>query len=96
MAVLSILINHSWKIRLGAVATFTVLFAGVIGQLTHARRSEVFTSSAVYAVVLVVYMSGGLGATGRSVRNCAWAEMISDITRSHTVQHLKLRIIACK
>ena len=67
MAVLSILVNRSWKIRLGVVATFTVLFAGVIGLLTYARRAEVFASSAAYAAVLVVYVSGGLGPTAGSV-----------------------------
>ena len=66
MAVLSILINHSWKIRLGVVATFSALFACVIGLLTHARRAEVFASSAAYAAVLVVYVSGGLGPAGGS------------------------------
>jgi len=67
MAVLSILINRSWKIILGIVSTFTALFAGVIGLLTHARRAEVFASP--YAAVLV-YVSGGLGPAAESLRNC--------------------------
>jgi hypothetical protein len=67
MAVLSILINRSWKIRLGVVATFTALFSGVIGLLTHARRAEIFASSAAYVAVLVVYVNGGLGPAAGSV-----------------------------
>ncbi len=61
MAVLSILNNRSWKMRLDMVALFTVLFAGVVGLLTNARRAEIFASSAAYAAVLVVYVSGTLG-----------------------------------
>ena len=61
MAVLSILNNSSWKIRLGMVALFTAFFAGVVGLLTNARRAEIFASSAAYAAVLVVYVSGSLG-----------------------------------
>jgi small basic protein len=66
MAVLAVLHNSSWKIRLGVVALFTTLFAGVVGLLTNARRAEIFASSAAYAAVLVVYVSGNLGppATG--------------------------------
>lgn len=61
MAVLAILNNSSWKIRLGMLALFTALFAGVVGLLTNARRAEIFASSAAYAAVLVVYVSGSLG-----------------------------------
>lgn len=61
MAVLSILNNSSWKIRLGMVALFTAIFAGVVGLLTNAHRAEIFASSAAYVAVLVVYVSGSLG-----------------------------------
>ena len=44
------------------VALFTALFAGVVGMLTNARRAEIFGSTAAYAAVLVVFVSGGLGA----------------------------------
>jgi len=61
MAVLAILNNSSWKIRLGMLALFTALFASVVGLLTNARRAEIFASTAAYAAVLVVYVSGSLG-----------------------------------
>jgi hypothetical protein len=61
MAVLAILNSSRWKIRLGMVALFTAFFAGVVGLLTNARRAETFASSAAYAAVLVVYVSGSLG-----------------------------------
>jgi hypothetical protein len=61
MAVLAILNNSSWKIRLGMVALFTAFFAVLVGLLTNARRAEIFASTAAYAAVLVVYVSGSLG-----------------------------------
>ncbi|KAE9374244.1 hypothetical protein N431DRAFT_404792, partial [Stipitochalara longipes BDJ] len=61
MAVLAILNNSSWKMRLGMVALFTAFFAVLVGLLTNARRAEIFASTAAYAAVLVVYVSGNLG-----------------------------------
>lgn len=57
MACLSILQDRGWQLRLGLVAIFTSLFAIVIGLLTNAKRSEIFTSTATYAAVLVVFVS---------------------------------------
>ncbi|KAH8744803.1 hypothetical protein BGZ57DRAFT_281100 [Hyaloscypha finlandica] len=63
MACLSILQDRGWQLRLGLVAIFTSLFALVIGLLTNAKRSEIFTSSAAYAAVLVVFVSVNLGSS---------------------------------
>lgn len=62
MACLSLVYNRSWHLRFGMVALFTSLFAIVIGFLTNAKRSEIFASTAAYAAVLVVYVSGSLGS----------------------------------
>jgi hypothetical protein len=64
MACLSLISNRSWKLRLGMVALFTLLFAVVVGLLTNARRAEIFGSTAAYAAVLVVFVSGNLGPRG--------------------------------
>ncbi|KAE9371431.1 hypothetical protein N431DRAFT_545683 [Stipitochalara longipes BDJ] len=61
MACLFILQNRGWQLRLGLVALFTSLFALVIGLLTNAKRSEIFTSTAAYAAVLVVFISVNTG-----------------------------------
>ncbi|KAH7383516.1 hypothetical protein BKA64DRAFT_682495 [Cadophora sp. MPI-SDFR-AT-0126] len=61
MLCLSLVYARSWGIRLGMVAMFTSLFAIVVGLLTNARRAELFGSTAAYAAVLVVYVSGNLG-----------------------------------
>lgn len=65
MTILSILDGRSWKLRLGMVALFTALFAFTVGLLTNARRAEIFGSSAAYAAVLVVYVSGSLGPSNK-------------------------------
>ena len=43
------------------VALFTAFFAVFVGLLMNARRAEIFASTAAYAAVLVVYVSGNLG-----------------------------------
>ena len=40
------------------IAGFTVLFAASVGLLTNAKRAEMFASTAAYAAVLVVFVSG--------------------------------------
>ncbi len=40
--------NRSTGVRVGMIAIFTCLFAGVVGLLTNARRAEMFGSSAAY------------------------------------------------
>ena len=49
-------------LRLGLIALFMVLFAGGIGLLSNAKRSEMFAATAAYAAVLVVFVSGNLGS----------------------------------
>ena len=51
--------SQVWKMAL--VAIFTVMFAGSVGLLTSARRQEIFATTAAYAVVLVVFVSGKPG-----------------------------------
>jgi len=48
--------------RLGLIAMYTSIFAGCVGLLTNARRSEVFAACAAYVAVLVVFVSGTLGS----------------------------------
>ncbi|KAH7330463.1 hypothetical protein BKA65DRAFT_59217 [Rhexocercosporidium sp. MPI-PUGE-AT-0058] len=67
MLCLSLVYNRDWELRLGMVALFTSLFAIVVGILTNARRAELFGSTAAYAAVLVVYVSGNLGPPGPNV-----------------------------
>lgn len=43
---------------------YTILFAFSVALCTNARRAEVFTATAAYAAVLVVFFSGELGGTG--------------------------------
>jgi hypothetical protein len=52
--------------RLGMIAGFTVLFAISVGLLTSAKRGEVFASTAAYAAVLVVFVSGNLGNSSKA------------------------------
>lgn len=47
--------------RLVIISILTVLFAFSVGVLTNAKRAEIFASTAAYAAVLVVFVSGGLG-----------------------------------
>ncbi|CZR63603.1 uncharacterized protein PAC_13500 [Phialocephala subalpina] len=46
--------------RLRLAGVFTALFALSVGLLTNAKRVELFASTAAYAVVLVVFISGNL------------------------------------
>ncbi|TGJ81571.1 hypothetical protein E0Z10_g7193 [Xylaria hypoxylon] len=55
---------NSDDIKLGLISLFTLLFAASTGLLTNAKRSEVFASTAAYAAVLVVFVSGNLGGSG--------------------------------
>ncbi|KAK7960392.1 hypothetical protein PG988_011606 [Apiospora saccharicola] len=53
---------QSPNVKLGLVTLFTVLFAASAGLLTNARRTEVYGTTAAYAAVLVVFLSGNLAA----------------------------------
>ena len=48
--------------RLGLIAGYTLAFAICVGLVTNSRRSEVFAACAAYAAVLVVFVSGNIGA----------------------------------
>lgn len=63
-AILGLYFVHSPGIRLAMVAVFTIIFALTVGVCTSAKRAEVFGATAAYAAVLVVFVSGGLGAGG--------------------------------
>ena len=47
---------------LGMLSAFVTAFGLSVGLLTNARRAEVFAAAAAYAAVLVVFVSGPLGA----------------------------------
>lgn len=49
--------------RLGLVLAFIVLFAVGVSISTAATRDSIFASTAAYAAVLVVFVSGNLGVT---------------------------------
>lgn len=49
------------KAKLGLIALYTILFALSVTLCTNARRAEVFASTAAFAAVLVVFVSGELG-----------------------------------
>ncbi|OAL46763.1 hypothetical protein IQ07DRAFT_545756 [Pyrenochaeta sp. DS3sAY3a] len=50
------------KAKLGLIALYTILFALSVTLCTNARRAEVFASTAAFAAVLVVFVSGELGS----------------------------------
>lgn len=67
MACLAALDRQLWRLRIGMVSLFTLLFAGLVAVLTNARRAEVFGATAAYAAVLVVFVSSGLGQSPKGV-----------------------------
>jgi hypothetical protein len=48
--------------RLGLVGVYTAVFTASVGILSNVRRAELFASTAAYAAVLVVFVSGNLTA----------------------------------
>jgi hypothetical protein len=60
-AIVSLYVVRRPSVRLGMIAGFTVLFALSVALFTNARRVEIFTATAAYAAVLVVFVSGNLG-----------------------------------
>ncbi|KAE9375349.1 hypothetical protein N431DRAFT_402786 [Stipitochalara longipes BDJ] len=56
------------NVRLALICVFTVVFAGSIHLLTNAKRAELFASTAAYAAVLVVFVSGSLGSQSCSLQ----------------------------
>ncbi|KAK3297131.1 uncharacterized protein B0H64DRAFT_391417 [Chaetomium fimeti] len=63
-AILALYNIKSDNLKLGLIGLFTFLFAASTGLMTNAKRSEVFASTAAYAAVLVVFVSGDLGGSG--------------------------------
>ena len=61
-AIVGLYIESSPIARLAMICCFTALFALSVGLLTNARRAEIFASTAAYAAVLVVFVSGNLGS----------------------------------
>ncbi|KAG4436603.1 hypothetical protein IFR05_007923 [Cadophora sp. M221] len=53
------------RAKLGILSGLTVAFAGSLAMFTNARRQDVFASTAAYAAVLVVFISGNLKTTER-------------------------------
>lgn len=47
-AIVSLHVVQSASLKLGMIALFMVLFAGSVGLLTNARRTEVFGATAAY------------------------------------------------
>jgi hypothetical protein len=50
--------------RLGIISAWTIAFGLSLRFLTSAKRAEIFASSAAFAAVLVVFVSGDLGGQG--------------------------------
>ncbi|KAF2472379.1 uncharacterized protein BDR25DRAFT_333263 [Lindgomyces ingoldianus] len=61
-AIVSLYVVGRPGVRLGMIAGFTILFALSVALFTNARRAEIFTATAAYAAVLVVFVSGNLGS----------------------------------
>lgn len=62
LAIVSLYIAKHPATKLGLVVTYTFVFALSLALLTSARRAEVYSAAAAYAAVLVVFISGNLGA----------------------------------
>lgn len=50
--------------RLGMIAAFTMMFGLSLRLLTNAKRADIYGSSAAYAAVLQVFVSGNLNQPG--------------------------------
>jgi hypothetical protein len=62
-AIVNLYLVSKPKAKLGLVAMYTILFASSVALCTNARRAELFASTAAYAAVLVVFVSGDLGGS---------------------------------
>ena len=63
-AIVALYLVTNDHIRFGLIALFIGLFAGAISLFSNARRAEMFASTAAYAAVLVVFVSGNLTSGG--------------------------------
>ncbi|KAF1972653.1 hypothetical protein BU23DRAFT_643310 [Bimuria novae-zelandiae CBS 107.79] len=59
-------IDDIWG-RLGTIAAFNVLVSVLLTLMTEARRTEVFSVTAAFAAVQVVFVGGALGTTIKTV-----------------------------
>lgn len=62
VAIISLYIVNDPTTKLGLVVAYTFVFALSIALLTNARRVEIYGAAAAYAAVLVVFISGTIGA----------------------------------
>ncbi|OJD28661.1 uncharacterized protein BKCO1_1230003 [Diplodia corticola] len=89
-AVLGLYFVESQHARLGMLCGFTLAFAGSLALLTNARRQEVFATTAAYAAVLVVFLSGDFAqntaTSAASPTATAAITVTSTIFTSATVQ----------
>ena len=69
-AIISLYFVKNETALLGMVGGWTVLFASCVGLLTNARRDQIFGSTAAYAAVLVVFVSGNLGSEPSGAGKC--------------------------
>lgn len=70
VSIISLSLVQNKKVLLGMLSGWTILFAACVGLLTNARRDQIFGSTAAYAAVLVVFISGNLGASGEGWTGC--------------------------
>ncbi|CAI7587269.1 unnamed protein product [Penicillium manginii] len=62
VAIISLYVINDATTKLGLVVAYTLVFALSMALLTSARRAEIYGAAAAYAAVLVVFISGNLGA----------------------------------
>ncbi|KAL8703745.1 MAG: hypothetical protein Q9201_003070 [Fulgogasparrea decipioides] len=65
-AVLNLYMVTDERKRLGLIAGYTTVFAMCLGLVNKAEGHQVFAACAAYSAVLVVFVSGNLGKTGKS------------------------------
>ncbi|KAH7400167.1 hypothetical protein BKA64DRAFT_476330 [Cadophora sp. MPI-SDFR-AT-0126] len=68
-AIVNLYLVRNVLTRLGLVGVYTAAFSASVGILTNARRAELFASTAAYAAVLVVFVSGDLAPGGSTVKS---------------------------
>lgn len=62
VAITSLYIVNDPTTKLGLVVAYTFVFAVSIAILTNAKKVELYGAAAAYAAVLVVFISGTIGA----------------------------------
>lgn len=93
-AIVSLYYIKNENTLLGMVGGWTVLFASCLGLLTNARRDQIFGTTAAYAAVLVVFVSGNLGRepSGAGKRVCqmvSWWYVTSLLSSFHQIPPLQ-------